>query len=132
MAKSFTCSLVTPERSVLQTEATYADLPAHDGQMGVMSGRAAMVVKLGVGRLTLEPVDGAKRQYVLDGGFAQMSDNKLTLLCERAYGSDEITMDKARSALAAAEALPMSTADQVAQRDHDLLVARHMVSIAGG
>lgn len=130
MAKSFTCSLVTPERSVLQTDATYADLPAHDGQMGVMAGRAAMLVKLGIGKLTLEPAEGPKQQFVLDGGFAQMSENKLTLLCERAYTTDEITSDKAREAMSAAEALPMSNADEVAQRNHDMQVVRHMLDIA--
>ncbi len=84
MAKTFTCSLVTPERAVLEAEVSYANLPAHDGQMGVMRDRAAMLVELGKGTLTLDLADGGHKSFALEGGFAQMQNNRLTLLCEKA------------------------------------------------
>lgn len=84
MAKTLSCSLVTPERSVLDAEISYANVPAHDGQLGVLPGRAAMLVELGKGTLRLDLADGSKKQYHLEGGFAQMNDNRLTLLCEKA------------------------------------------------
>lgn len=84
MAKTFTCSLVTPERSVLEAEVSYANLPAHDGQLGVMRDRAALLTELGKGTLTLDLADGSKKLFALEGGFAQMQSNRLTLLCEKA------------------------------------------------
>lgn len=84
MAKPFHCSLVTPEQAVLETEVTYADLPAHDGQLGIMANHAPLLAQLGKGTLTLTLPDHSKRAYHLEGGFAQMNANRLTLLSEKA------------------------------------------------
>ena len=84
MAGTFALSIVTPEQAVLEAEATYANLPAHDGQIGVLENRAPMLVKLGTGSLEARLGDGVTRRFDVDGGFAQMRDNKLTVLCEKA------------------------------------------------
>ena len=84
MAQPFHCTVVTPEAEVYDGEVTYANLPAHDGQIGVMHQRAAMVVALGKGRLDLELANGSHQKYDLEGGFAQMVNNKLTPLTEKA------------------------------------------------
>jgi len=84
MAKTFHCTLVTPESQVFDADVTYANLPAHDGQLGVMHQRAPMVVALGNGRLDLTLDNGSHQKFDLEGGFAQMVDDKLTLLSEKA------------------------------------------------
>jgi len=132
MASTFQCTLVTPERSVIDAEATYVDLPAHDGQLGVMTNRAAMLVKLGVGPLRLELSGDADRRYALDGGFAQMRDNHLTLLCERAVAAEDLDAGSAQARLREAEQMPVSTVEQVEARDHALAYARTLVKVAGG
>jgi len=132
MPDSFHCSLVTPERSVYEGELTYANLPAHDGQLGVMTNRAPMLLKLGVGRLKLIEADGGQTQFVLDGGFAQMRENELTLLSERAFGSDDVTAEQARAELAEAKAMPMADLDQVEARNHAVAVAGEKVAMVGG
>lgn len=131
MASTFQCTLVTPERSVLDTEATYAELPAHDGQMGVMRNRAAMLVMLGLGPLRLDLVHDAQQRFALDGGFAQMRDNHLTLICEKALAADELTVDEARARLRDAEQMPTGTLEEVEARNHALAYARVLVKIAG-
>ncbi len=132
MAKAFHCSLVTPERSVLEAEATYADLPAHDGQLGVAPGRAAMLVQLGIGKLRLDLAGGGRKVFVLDGGYAQMHGERLTLLCEKAWAEDEITAEAAEAMLSDAEQLPMGNTEQVEKRTHDVAVASQLSSVAGG
>lgn len=131
LADSFDVSLVTPEQAVLTEQATYAELPAHDGQLGVMANRAPMLIKLGVGRLKLELAAGQTRWFVLDGGFAQMRNNRLTLLSEKAFDGQELTAEQAREQMREAEALPRSTVEQVDQRDHDLQLARSLQAVAG-
>lgn len=84
MAKPFHCSLVTPEQAVLEADVTYADVPAHDGQMGFMANHSPSLVELGKGRLTLTLPDHSKKSYRIEGGFAQMNANRLTLLSEKA------------------------------------------------
>ncbi|MEM1012302.1 MAG: F0F1 ATP synthase subunit epsilon, partial [Planctomycetota bacterium] len=59
-------------------------LPAHDGLVGILTGRAPMLVKLGTGELRAEVTSGTSRQFSISGGVAQMKDNKLVVLTEQA------------------------------------------------
>ncbi len=43
--------------------------------------------------------------FVADGGFAQMVDNRLTLLTEQAAGGEEIDRESAQAALSEARAM---------------------------
>lgn len=105
MAETFHCSVVTPERAILECEAKFAAIPAHDGEIGILPQRSALLCRLGTGILRVKTGEETHRFYV-DGGFAQMVDNKLTLLTEQAQGEDEIQREAALAALADARALP--------------------------
>ncbi len=104
MAETFHCSVVTPERAVLECEATFATFPAWDGEVGILPMRAPLLYRLGIGTLRVE-TGGETQRFFVDGGFAQMVDNKLTLLTEQARAADEIERAAATEALAAARAL---------------------------
>jgi F-type H+-transporting ATPase subunit epsilon len=93
MAGSFMLSVVTPEEAVLEAEASYANVPAHDGQIGILQNRAPLLVQLGHGVLEARLADGETRQFDVEGGFAQMRDNKLTILCEKATETTDARAD---------------------------------------
>ncbi len=117
MAKNFLCSVVTPERVVLETEATFVALPAHDGEIGFLRDRAPIVCKLDAGSLRINAAGESQVLYV-DGGFAEMVDNRLTILTEVARFVDEMDRDEARASLEAAEAMKVvdETSFQARQR----------------
>ena len=104
MADTFHLSVITPERAVIETDATFAALPAHDGELGILKNRAPMLYRLGAGLLRADTVDG-KRALFVAGGFAQMVDNRLTVLTETARELDQLDRGAAEKALA--EALAM-------------------------
>lgn len=81
--RSFHAAIVTPERAVLETEAVFVALPAIDGELGVLYNRAPLLARLGPGQLRVESEDGTK-VFQVEGGFAQMVDNRLTVLAESA------------------------------------------------
>ena len=62
----FHCSVVTPERAVLECEAKFVALPAWDGEVGILRGRAPLLCKLGIGRLRIETADGKRTLFVDD------------------------------------------------------------------
>ena len=84
MSKPFPCILVTPEKAVFEGEVSYANVPAHDGQEGILTHHAPLLAQLGTGTLTLTLPDNSKKAWQLEGGFAQMNENRLTLLSENA------------------------------------------------
>lgn len=77
---AFQCVVVTPEQQLLDEPLTQAIIPAEDGLLGILTNRAALLAKLGKGPLRLDLASGQKRTYRIEGGIAQMKDNRLTIL----------------------------------------------------
>jgi F-type H+-transporting ATPase subunit epsilon len=123
---SLRCVIVTPERTELDREAEYISLPLYDGELGVMSGRAPMIGRLGFGTLRLNTASGPEKYYI-DGGFAQVEDNVVNILTGKAVAVDLIDGDEARKALEDAQAMPGSTPEETALKETALKKARGQV-----
>jgi F-type H+-transporting ATPase subunit epsilon len=81
---AFSCVVVTPEQQVLSESLTQAIIPAADGLLGILTDRAPVLAKLAKGPLRLDLASGQTRLFQIDGGVAQMKDNKLTILTQTA------------------------------------------------
>ncbi len=119
----------------MDAKATYVSLPAHDGLMGVLPDRAAMVVKLGMGELAVrfegeKGGAGGDRAYVIEEGFAQMVQNRLTILTSRATPAENFTLSEAEAALAEASARRVNTGAEGAAVNRDKARASAMVRVA--
>jgi F-type H+-transporting ATPase subunit epsilon len=132
MAKgdTFHCSVITPERAVLEADATFVAFPAHDGEVGILPGRAPLLFKLGIGILRVE-TGGGEEQIFVDGGFAQMVEDRLTLLTEQAKRPAEIDRAAAEKALAAAHDMPAVGDAEFAARQRALERARVQLRMTG-
>lgn len=105
MAKPFSCSIVTPTKSVLDdNEVTYATFEAWDGQRGVMAGQSPLLTKLGIGAVRLDFIEGGSRWFLLEEGFGQVQNNSLTLLTQAATPAESISRQDAEAELAEASA----------------------------
>ncbi len=126
--KSFRCKLITPEARLLDEPVLYVNMPLWDGQSGIMPRRAPLLAKLGIGELRIDFAEkpaqdrsrpateqqggapspggpgGGSRSYFVDGGFAQMVGDSLTLLAEQAIPVESLSEQDARAELAEAEA----------------------------
>ena len=109
--KTFHASVITPERAVLEAEASSVVFPAHDGEVGVLPGRAPLLHEMGIGVLRLETAEG-DHTFFVDGGFAQMTGDKLTLLTEQAKRPEEIDRAAAEKALSSARELPLASPER--------------------
>ena len=123
MASTFHLSVVTPERQVLDAEVKFVALPAHDGEIGIMRNRAPLLVRLEPGTLRAD-TDGGPRTLFIDGGFAEMADNRLTVLTEAALPPEELDAAAVESDLAAARALSIPDDAAFAERQRALRRAR--------
>jgi F-type H+-transporting ATPase subunit epsilon len=129
-AKTFHCSIVTPERAVLETDAaTFVALPAWDGEIGFLVDRAPIICKLAAGEARVRTAEGERRWYV-DGGFAEMVDNRLTVLTETTRDPEELDPGAARRALELASAMPVGDRAEESARDRALQRARAQLRLA--
>lgn len=122
--KGFDCSVVTPERVVVECEARFAALPAHDGEVGILRQRAPLLTRLDVGVLRIETVDGEKRELFVDGGFAEMVGNRLTVLTESATPVSELERADAERLLAEAREMESVAEADFEARQRQLRKAR--------
>jgi F-type H+-transporting ATPase subunit epsilon len=95
------CVIVTPERAVLDEAVDFVALPMYDGEVGVLRGRAPLIGRLGYGELRIRRGDDIRRFYV-DGGFAQVRANVVTVLTPRAVRAEDIDTARATQLLEAA------------------------------
>jgi F-type H+-transporting ATPase subunit epsilon len=129
-SKLFQCSVVTPEQAVLDCEATFVAFPSHDGEVGVLFNRAPLLHKMGCGRLRVQTAAGEELVFFVDGGFARMEENHLTLLTEQAVPAEEIDADAAKQALAEAQAMPAIDEASSTARQRAVTRARAQLRIA--
>jgi F-type H+-transporting ATPase subunit epsilon len=108
------CVVVTPERAVLDEAVDFVALPMYDGELGVLPGRAALIGRLGFGELRTVKGNTTQRFYV-DGGFAQVRANVVTVLTPRALRAEEIKLSTAQEALEAAQVPGKEPTDQERQ-----------------
>lgn len=131
MAESFRCTIVTPERQVFDEPVTYAAVPAWDGQVGIMAQRAPLLVKLGDGVLRVDFPQGGSRLFFIGGGFAQMKDDKLTVLTPESVPSEEVVQKDAQAQLQEAQAIVPSSEKEVVRQQRGIARAQALLELAG-
>ena len=92
------CVMVTPERAVLDEPVDFVALPMSDGELGVLPGRAPLIGRLGYGELRIRH-GATTRRFFVDGGFAQVRSNVVTVLTPRAVRGEDIDVQAARHVL---------------------------------
>jgi F-type H+-transporting ATPase subunit epsilon len=127
---AFQCTVVTPEQQAFDASIMQAILPAHDGLMGILTDRAPLLVRLGTGPLRLDLAGGKSQFYFVDGGVAQMKDNRLTIVTGDAIASDHIDYEAARTEYAEATASKTTDEKSAKAREHRLERARAKQAMA--
>ena len=121
---SFQCVVVTPEQQVMDEPITQAILPGEDGLIGILTDRAPLLMKLGAGPLRIDRSGGQKSYYFVEGGVAQMKDNRLTILTNEAIPASEIDTEAARAEYAEAAARVAPDAQSAAIKQKQMQRAR--------
>jgi len=127
---AFNCVVVTPEEQVVDQQVSQVVFPAFDGQIGILTDRAPLLAKIGVGELKLSMAGGGEKSFFVDGGIAQMKDNKLTVLTQVAVPAEQISAETARAELAEATAQRIGDAKSFEDRQKRLGRARAMQAMA--
>lgn len=116
---TLSCKLITPDGVLADKPLQYASIPAHDGQFGVLPGRAPIVAKLGLGLLTLKTSEKHEEVYLVEDGFVQVSNNVIRILASSAKLPADLDEQDAKAELAEAEArrVPKDHPDPVAEQE---------------
>ena len=123
------CIVVTPEQTVEDLPADFVALPLYDGELGVAPGHTPMIGRLGYGELRIVN-QGQTTRYYVDGGFAEVADNVVSVLTNNAVPAAQLDATKAQSQLEAAKARPANSSELLAIRERDEQRARAQIRVA--
>jgi len=123
MADTMQFDLVSPERMLVSGQARSVLIPGAEGDMVAMPDHMPLITTLRPGVLTVE-MDGGSQEYVVTGGFAEVTATATSVLAEVAVPKAEATrelieerLEMARKAVAEATS---ETLDQATKRVADL------------
>jgi F-type H+-transporting ATPase subunit epsilon len=102
MADTFQLEIVTPEKKVVDTAATEAQIPGKNGYLGVLPGHAPLITELAVGKISYH-AEGAEKGLAVAWGFAEVLPDRVTILAETAERPEEIDVARAHEAKERAE-----------------------------
>jgi F-type H+-transporting ATPase subunit epsilon len=77
-------SLVTPDGSLYNKVAREVVLPGTEGQLTILTDHTPLVTSLASGDLIIKREGTADRKFVTRGGFAEVSNNEVTILVDAA------------------------------------------------
>lgn len=104
MADTLQFDLVSPERKLASVEATEVQIPGAEGDMTAMPDHSPLVTTLRPGVITVHSSSGVA-EYVVTGGFAEISAQSTTVLAEQALPKADVTREFLAAALEDAKAV---------------------------
>jgi len=103
MAEKLFLEVVTPQKSVVSEEVEIVVAPGSEGEFGALKGHTTFLTSLKLGTLRYKGADGKERYLFINGGFAEILPNKVTILAESAERRKDIDVERAMKAKERAE-----------------------------
>lgn len=84
MAGNIFLEVVTPDSAVVSEDAQIVVAPGSEGEFGVLTGHTTFLTSLKTGNLRYKDASGKEKIIFVEGGFAEVLPNKVTVLAEAA------------------------------------------------
>ena len=113
--------IVTPQRMLVDAEVTELTAPGLAGEFGVLSQHTTFLGGLEAGVLRYRDA-GGEHSLVVDGGYAEVAEDVVTILADGAVTPEEVDVDATRADLAEVESQLSAGSEDPA--DVDTLLGR--------
>lgn len=101
MTDKLTFSLVSPERELFSGDVDQVDIPGTEGDLGIFPNHSPLMAAIRTGAITVY-ADGKETQFFVQGGFADVTPDGLTVLAERAAVLSDVTRESVEADIASA------------------------------
>ena len=91
MADALRLELVSPERELASRQVKQVAVPGVEGEFVVMPDHAPVLSTIKPGVLVIGEISGQETRYFVRGGYAEMANNQLIVLAERAIPLKELS-----------------------------------------
>lgn len=114
---TLTCDIVTPVKKLFTSECHMVVVPGIEGEMGFLVNHAQLMSTLADGTVrVLSDASTVAHRFALQGGYVQVTGDKVIILADRALPVEDIDLDDVRAKISAAEE-EISKADDSADKN---------------
>ncbi|MCW8800348.1 MAG: F0F1 ATP synthase subunit epsilon [Desulfobacter sp.] len=103
MADKFFLEVVTPQKAIVSEDIQSISAPGSEGEFCALKGHTSFLTSLKIGSIRYQDAAGNERVLFVNGGFAEVLPDKVTILAESAERRKDIDIARAKEALARAE-----------------------------
>src|SRR5579864_6724786 len=103
MANMIKLEVVTPEKRVVDDQASEVTILGATGYLGILPGHAPLITELAVGEIAYKDAQGTRHLLAVAWGFAEALQEKVTVLAETAEKATDIDVNRAEAARKRAE-----------------------------
>ena len=89
MSENFTVEIISPDKSILKSEATEVTIPSYEGQMGILKDHIPLITFLRPGLIIIKQ-DSGKKIFFVEDGTVEFVDNNLLILTSTAKSLDSL------------------------------------------
>ena len=89
MSENFAVEIISPDKSILKTEATEVIIPSYEGQMGILKDHIPLITFLRPGLVTIKE-NSDKKIFFIEDGTVEFSNNSLLILTSTAKSLDSL------------------------------------------
>ena len=79
MSENFIVEIVSPDESILKSEATEVILPSYEGQMGILKDHIPLITFLRPGLIIIK-INNEEKIFFVEEGIVEFVDNNLLIL----------------------------------------------------
>ncbi len=108
MSEKFTIEIITPEKSLVKTDASEVTIPSYEGEMGILKDHIPLITFLRPGIIVIMNKD--KKNYYVEEGTVEFSNNNLLVLSSTAKEVLDLEKNSLNTMISEAEK-KLSTSD---------------------
>ena len=89
MSENFIVEIITPDQSILKSDAEEVTIPSYEGQMGILKDHISLITFLRPGLIIIKKNSG-ERKFFVEDGTVEFSNNNLLILTSTAKSLDSL------------------------------------------
>ena len=101
MSDKFTVEIISPDQSILKSEASEVTIPSYEGQMGILKDHIPLITFLRPGFILIKNQD--ENKFYVEEGTVEFSNNNLLILTSTIRNFTELNQSYIKNLLSQAE-----------------------------
>tara|TARA_B100000427_G_scaffold262971_1_gene227749 strand:- start:1536 stop:1925 length:390 start_codon:yes stop_codon:yes gene_type:complete len=89
MSENFAVEIISPDKSILKSEASEVTIPSYEGQMGILKDHIPLITFLRPGLIVIKE-NSVEKRFFIEDGTVEFSNNNLLILTSTAKNLDNL------------------------------------------